>query len=175
MNIFFLDYSPETSAKAMTDKHIVKMILESAQMLCTAHRVLDGYPTIFTNDKGRKITRYSHPSKEEELYKSAYVNHQTNVWVRQTSSNYNWLYRHFLALNIEYRLRYKRTHSSWDRLAYLLSQFPKNITHQEMTPIYRAMPNVYKTECPIESYRNYYISEKLKNKKDTDRYQLIIY
>lgn len=174
MNIFYLDNDPMTAAQAMTDKHIVKMILESAQMLCTAHRVLDGSLISTVNNNGRHVKTYTHPTHEDVLYKSAYVNHPSNVWVRENTSNYNWLYRHFAALNIQYRLRYRRTHATWDKLGFVLSSFPINIAVGEMTEIPKAMPDKYKNDCSVTSYRNYYESEKIKTEKDYERYVSIL-
>ena len=58
MNIFYLDKNPNTAAKMMCDKHIIKMILESAQMLCTAKRVLDGKLYMAKTKNGRNIKRW---------------------------------------------------------------------------------------------------------------------
>ena len=82
MNIFYLDRNPVIAAQMMCDKHVVKMILESAQMLSTAHRVLDG------DDR----------ANETGLYKMAHKNHPSTIWVRASSENYRWLWKHFDAL-----------------------------------------------------------------------------
>ena len=91
MNIFYFDECPVISAEAQPDKMLVKMPLETAQMLCTAHRVLDGDE--YADSVG--------------LYKTAYKNHPCTVWARQSRGNYEWLYVHFLALAMEYNFRYK--------------------------------------------------------------------
>ena len=96
MNIFYFDECPVVSAEAQPDKMLVKMPLETAQMLCTAHRVLDGDE--YADSVG--------------LYKEAYKNHPCTIWARESSSNYSWLYRHFLALGMEYNYRYGKTHAS---------------------------------------------------------------
>ena len=90
MNIFYFDDCPVKSAEAQPDKMLVKMPLETAQMLCTAHRVLDG------DDYADSVG----------LYKEAYKNHPCTVWARQSRGNYEWLYTHFLALGMEYTYRY---------------------------------------------------------------------
>ena len=71
MNIFALAKSPEVSAQMACDKHVVKMILESAQMLCAVQRVQDGEMYYGKSANGRKIKRWRHPDtiKEQVLYK----------------------------------------------------------------------------------------------------------
>lgn len=128
MNIFYLSKSPDIAAQLQPDKMLVKMILESAQMLCTAHRVLDG----------------DEYADEVGLYKIAYKNHPCTIWTRDCSGNYWWLYKHFLALGREYEYRYKRTHLSIEKLADALYTMPENITRGLMTPVAQAMPDEYK-------------------------------
>ncbi len=144
MNIFYFYDCPKLSAKAQPDKMLVKMPLETAQMLCTAHRVLDG-------DTYADLTG---------LYKTAYKNHPCTIWARESIANYAWLYAHFHALNEEYEYRYGREHGSYAKLAEPLSRPPENIPHTEQTPIRLAMPDEYKSDDPIKSYRNYCIAEK---------------
>ena len=84
MNIFFLDKRPDNAAEMHNDKHCVKMILEYAQMLSTAHRVLDGENV--------------HP----DLYKIAHKNHPSTIWTRSSKQHYDWLFRLFRMLSAEY-------------------------------------------------------------------------
>ena len=95
MNIFVTDPDPVISAQTLCDKHVVKMVLESAQMLSTAWRDFS--------------TKYS---DDNELYKTAHLNHPCSIWVRQARENYKWLYRHFVALCDEYTHRYGKSHAS---------------------------------------------------------------
>ena len=111
MNIFYFNHSPITSAEAQPDKMLVKMPLETAQMLCTAHREIDG-------------DKYA---DEVGLYKKAYWNHPCTVWARESKLNYLWLYVHFLALGSEYKFRYGREHASITKLAEPLKKIPDNI------------------------------------------------
>ena len=99
MNIFYLDKNPKIAAQMQCDKHVVKMILESAQMLCTAHRVLDG------DDYANKMG----------LYKLAHKNHPSTIWVRSSYKIIEWLYDHMIALMNEYTYRYGKKHAT-DRL-----------------------------------------------------------
>lgn len=144
MNIFYFYDCPKLSAKAQPDKMLVKMPLETAQMLCTAHRILDG-------DEYADLMG---------LYKKAYENHPCTIWAREATANYAWLYAHFDALNTEYNFRYGRDHASYTKLAEALSRVPMNMPQAEQTPIRLAMPDQYKSDDPIESYRNYCIHEK---------------
>ncbi len=144
MNIFYFYKSPTLSAQAQPDKMLVKMPLETAQMLCTAHRILDG----------------DEYADQEGLYKEAYINHPCTIWARESSANYWWLYSHFIALGAEYTHRYGKIHASVDKLWKPLFTMPKNIFKGAMTPLAQAMPEEYKDEDPIVAYRNYCINEK---------------
>ena len=145
MNIFYFSECPITSAKAQPDKMLVKMPLETAQMLCTAHRIVGSED--YCN--------------EHSLYKKAYYNHPCTVWARECSANYLWLYAHFLALGREYKFRYKREHASITKLKIPLVRLPANIKMAyEKTPLAQAMPDEYKNDDPIKAYRDYCTHEK---------------
>ena len=156
MNIFYFDDCPVESARAQPDKLLVKMPLESAQMLSTAHRFLDGEEWKDWADK-------------HQLYKIAHLNHPCSKWVRETSENYSWLYRHFVALSIEYSHRYGRSHLSFDKLSGPLMELPQNIEIGKMTPVAQAMPDEYKHEDPTVAYRRYCINEKHYAKWEQNR------
>ena len=143
VNIFYFYDSPIDSAMAQPDKMLVKMPLETAQMLCTAHREIDG------DEYADKVG----------LYKRAYWNHPCTIWARESKLNYLWLYTHFLALGCEYKFRYGREHASITKLEKHLKKIP-NITKKSFTPPAQAMPEEYKDENPIVAYRNYCINEK---------------
>lgn len=163
MNIFYVDRDPYVAAKYLGDKHVVKMILESTQMLCTAHRVLDGVPITFMNAKGKKRTSYQFPDlkKEEMLYKPTHINHPCNIWIRNSVHAYCWLYRHACCLADEYTNRYNKTHKCTDLLSTFLRRWPENIPNNLFTHPPLAMPDQYKLTNSIESYRNYYYHEKV--------------
>ena len=149
MNIFFLDRRPDTAAEMHCDKHCVKMILEYAQLLSTAHRVLDG------DD--------AHPN----LYKIAHKNHPSTIWTRSSSQHYDWLFRLFRMLSAEYSIRYSngvfKVHKSWEKLGKLLETAPKNIEDNGWEDPPQCMPEYCKDENDVvEAYRNYYINEKSK-------------
>ena len=142
MNIFYLDKCPHKAAELQYNKHVVKMILESAQMLCTAHHV--------------------HGNPDDVPYKQAHLNHPSTIWARENASNYEWLFHHFCALSKEYKKRYGKNHLSYTKCFHPLSLVPKGIdgTWYGVTKMPQCMPDEYKDECSIQAYWNYYIGEK---------------
>lgn len=157
MNIFWLDNCPDTAAQYHCDKHVVKMILESAQLLSTAHKILDGQETVKYSKSGARLKDWVLPdTRELVLYKASHVNHPCAIWCRTTHANYGWLYRLFLALGNEYSRRYAKQHLSITKLADELALHPDGIKEGELTTPALAMPDECKTNDPVESYRNYY-------------------
>jgi len=161
MNIFYLDRDPEIAAQMMCDKHVVKMILESAQMLCTAHRVLDG------DEYAEKMG----------LYKLAHKNHPSTIWVRSSFYNYRWLFKHYDALMEEYTYRYGKIHAT-SRLRDALLRPPRNISLSAKGGFSlldksgdppQCMPDYCKGEDTVLAYQNYYILEKSGFAKWTKR------
>ena len=140
-----MDSNPTIAASNLLDKHIVKMPLESAQMLCTAHRVLDNVDVV----------------AGQPIYRSAYKNHPSTIWARQTSENYSWLYRHFIGLCEEYASRYDKIHLCDTKFAHALSHLPKNIPYGDFIQPPQCMPLHCKVEGDsIAAYRKYYQTEK---------------
>jgi len=137
MNIFYLDKDCVTSAQYHTDKHVVKMILEYSQLLCTAHRLLDD-------------------DVDDRLYRATHKNHPSAKYVRYTDSNYKFVYRMFTALCDEYTYRYGKVHLTDTKLRELLKTPPKNIPVGQMTRMFQAMPDEFKCCDSIIAYRNYY-------------------
>ena len=153
MNIFYLDHDPCAIPPMMVDRHITKMILESAQMLSTSHRIIDNVDN-------------------EVLYKATHVNHPSNKWIRESKSNYNWLYNHFCYLGMEYKFRYGKVHKSISRLSDVLRFAPKNLEDVGLTKMPCAMPQEYIiSDDPIVNYRNYYNHGKKHIHKWTKRPQ----
>jgi hypothetical protein len=172
MNIFYLDTSPKKSAELMSSKHVVKMILESAQILSTAHRVLDGTQGFTLSTAGRLRKYWYHPERlyENSLYKATHINHPSCIWARESSENYLWLYHHFLSLCQEYTLRYHKTHATYIRLNKILANIPNNIPKAQFSEPPQAMPEEYKMKSSIQAYRTYYIEKKLFTEKDRINY-----
>lgn len=171
MNIFYIDTDPVIAAQSMVDKHVVKMILESAQLLSTAHRYLDGRLVEGVSKTGRKAKRYVlDDSREPVLYSATHINHPSAVWCRESVENYNWLVEHFYALMSEYTHRYNKTHKCFGDLSYMLQSPPKNLKDWDWTTMPSAMAEEYKIgDDPIENYRNYYRFGKAKMHKWTNR------
>ena len=165
MNIFYLDHDVRKCAEMHNDKHTVKMILEYAQLLSTAHRVLDGEQTPwFTTAAGRKKREWMlYDDRQNILYAATHLNHPSAVWVRQSTENYLWLSNLLVALCEEYTHRYGKTHKvERDGLCFvLLKNVPANIGNKGWSEPTPAMPDEVKIPGDsIASYRNYYINNK---------------
>ena len=162
MNIFYLHPDPQKCAEYHCDKHVVKMIIEYAQLLSTAHRIRDGQEYTDLTANGRKIKRWRlSDEREQRLMKASHVNHPSNIWARANHLNYKWLYEMWCHLLDEYTHRYGKIHAC-ARLRDILAQPPVNIPvglrETEPTP---AMPD----ECKIAndslaSYHKYYNEKK---------------
>lgn len=148
MNIFAVDRCPKISALHLHDRHVVKMILESAQMLSTAQRL--------------------YGNNHDKFYKTSFAKHPCTLWVCASEANYKWLYTHFKALCDEFKHRYNRYHKS-SKLTSLLASIPSGMPSKELTDFVLAMPDIYKEENTIESYRKYYLNEKIHNNFWTNR------
>lgn len=125
MNIFVTSNCPYESAMALDDKRVNKMILESAQMLCTALYEHGGV----TIDNGSCVFT----DTNERAYKPTHKNHPCNVWCRETRTNYNWLLKHFKALYKEYNMRRGKVHAS-SKLYDSLRDFAHYIPEGDITP-----------------------------------------
>ena len=171
MNIFYLDPDPKTCARYHLDKHVVKMIVEYAQLLSTAHRVLDGEEYYDLSKNGRKVKRFKLPNigLERVLYKACHINHPSAIWVRHSTENYRWLFKLWNELCKEYTHRYNRQHATFMKLAIDLVQLPKNIPKNIFTQPTLAMPEYCKNDDALISYRTYYINEILYMAKYTKR------
>ena len=141
MNIFFLDWDVNKCAKDHCDKHVVKMILETAQLLCSVHHT-DGQVT------------------PQVPYKLSHKNHPCSIWTRSSLTNYLYLCELGLALCKEYTNRYGKRHKSQDVIEWCLINKP-NIKDIGFTEPPKAMPDEYKVSDVIESYRNYYRGAKM--------------
>lgn len=140
MNIFFLDENPKLSAQYHVDKHVVKMILETAQLLCGVHHMTE------------QVT-------EQVPYKLSHKNHPCAIWARESLSNYLYLCELGLELGKEYTYRYGKRHKSIDVIEWCIVNKP-NIPDIGFTKPATAMPDEYKVDSVVESYRNYYMGAK---------------
>jgi hypothetical protein len=139
MNLFYLDKNPYKCAKALCDKHIVKMILEHVQMLCTiARKYMDIIP--------------------EQLYKSTHVNHPVVKWVEESIQNYQYLIVLTAIMGREYTHRYGRKHASI-KVMYKLPMI-LSLPDIPFTQPAQAMDDKYKGNDSVQAYRSYYLNEK---------------
>jgi hypothetical protein len=171
MNLFILDNDPVKAAQLQCDKHVVKMIVESAQMLSTAHRILDGDVEMRESKSGKRLVKYwVHPDNDLEdiLYRVAHQSHPCTIWTMESNNNYNWHYVHFVALCDEYTYRYGKVHSSDTKLREILATPPKNIPVGYKTKQPLAMKS--NPECMFEdvvkSYRAFYQTKQ-------DRFKMV--
>ena len=178
MNIFYLHPDPKKCVQMHLDKHVNKMLIEYAQLMATAHRVLDGKEYEDRTKNGRRIKRWYHPTWNDELYLAAHVNHPSAIWVRQSDAHYRWLYRLWAHLHDEWMYRHDKEwhpnmfHKSYSSQSYMLVNTPKNLlkkfdigtkypTYLDfLTPPPQAMPDYCKRNDTIAAYKNYYIKEK---------------
>lgn len=145
MNIFYLDRDPQRCAAMHCDKHVVKMILEYAQLLSTAHRVLDG----------------DQNADSQGFYKATHKNHPSAVWVRESWAHYVKLHTILGHLLDHYLIRYKKDHkvrssNLWWKLRFV----PQNIPVNGFTDPPQCMPDYCKDDDAVVAYRTYYIKEK---------------
>ena len=139
------------------DRHVTKMCTEYAQILSTTHRVLDGSEYTEKSINNRNIKRWSLTDiREVHLYKSAYVNHRSVKWCRESQQNYYWLYNLFLDLLAEYQYRYNKVHAC-SKLIPFLGLAPNNINWNPFTEPTPALDVQYIVpNDSLTSYRNYY-------------------
>jgi len=142
MNIFFLHMIPRICAMMHCDKHVVKMILETAQMLCAVWHIVD-------------------PDHEfhDPPYKLAHKNHPCTIWARESLANYNWLCQLGLELSKEYTYRYGKRHASESYIKDMSEMIPP-IPDDVFTTPAQAMPDMYKDDDSVVAYRTYYFFDK---------------
>ena len=138
MNIFVVDEDPQQAARDLCDKHVVKMPLESAQMLCTVLMELGvlGVP-----------------------YQPSHRNHPCTRWAATTRSNFDWLVTHGRALCNEYTKRYGRRHKSEDVIEWC-AQHRDELPDGPLTPHAQAMPDTFRSTSAVLAYRTYYREAK---------------
>ena len=171
MNIFYMHRDAKQCARMHNDKHIVKMILEYAQLLSTAHRILDGKLVDGVSKSGRKAKRYELPdARDGVLYTATHSNHPSAVWARSSEVSYRWLFSLWIQCMDEYTHRYGKEHAS-SRLIEALNKDPSNIKYGvDFTEPPPAMPEHYRVPGnAIQSYHNYYIGDKRDMSRWTNR------
>ena len=174
MNVFYLHPDPVICAQMHCDSHASKMCCEYAQILSTAHRVLDGEIWFGKTINGRRIARYFHPDSDmnENLYKASHINHPSTAWARANDQNYQWLYDMWTALCNEFEHRYDKPHASFTKLEYYLLVPPHNIKKgifTQPTPAMKEFSHCIVEGDSLKSYRNYYWDAKRRFAKWTKR------
>ena len=137
MNIFYLHNEPKLCAQYHVDKHVVKMILETAQLLSTAHWL----------------------TGTEGPYRMTHKRHPSTLWTKSNTSNYKWLCKLGMELCKEYTYRYGKIHKTQKHLEWLSNNIP-NIPDGEFTPPTLAMPQVFRCDDNLLAYRKYYMYGK---------------
>lgn len=166
MNIFYLHYDTKICAQEHLDKHVVKMIVEYAQLMSTAHRILDGNHYFAKSKNGRRIARWKLDDyREDLLYHAVSYNHPSAVWVREDLSHYQWLWNLASELCQEYRYRYGGTTDKQHKTSLViqnLSFAPNNIPRTGLfAEPPQAMPEDVKVPGDsIQAYKNYYLKYK---------------
>lgn len=171
MNIFVLDSNHSKSVTYLCDKHVRKMTLETAQLLCNAHRMLDGFEGCLQkrgNNQWVENYRFVHPTdipdetrfKQGPMYLMSHPFHPCTVWTIQNSSNYEWLLLYFEAILAEFEYRFGKPHKSVELLP-LLKNFPLNIRNGTLLDNVHCMPDEFKTDNTVEAYRSYYRSKQV--------------
>lgn len=173
MNIFALHPNPRKAARWHVDKHVVKMLLETCQLLYTTHWVLY-YPDLREARSPIQLSRLqkakvvpdtmlSAPTSSTGQigYRPCHVRHPCAIWTRQTIGNYRWLCQLGLELAREYRFRFKKVHSCEPHIIWLSEHFPQGISLYPKRPFCMAMADEFKiSHNPVVSYRNYYKTSK---------------
>lgn len=141
MNIFVLDNNPRIAAMMMCDKHINKMLLESAQLVCSA----------INYKAGEQVTPY----------RTTHINHPSTIWTRASIDNFWWLTEHAKELNLQYKIRYGKLHNhkSWEVIKQVVKECKEYISVLPdigPTPFALAMPEEYKDANAVQAYRAYY-------------------
>lgn len=138
MNLFHLHKNPQIAATYYDDSRCVKIILEAAQMLCTAY----------------------HEKGIEAPYRATHRNHPMNVWVRSTHGNFMWTVAHAYALCIEYTRRFGKRHKSQDVIDWCWEHRFELDLQGDLTPPPQCMPSKYKCIDWVRAYRAYWEAEK---------------
>ena len=168
MNIFILDPDPKVAASYHCDKHVCKMILESGQMLCTAHWIkwlekLGKSRSDFRLVRDMKSYLFEKvPIEDQPPWKLTHINHPCSIWTRESYGNYIWHLILMKYLLVEYRERYQKDHKSWEVFFWLDKKIPPNI-NTGRTPFPVCMKEEYKiSNDPVECYREYYLRDKVR-------------
>ncbi len=174
MNTFILSSDPKEAARYHCNKHVIKMILESAQMLCASHwiHLLQSQEKSlgdFRRVRDAQTWAYENtPKNLQPPWKMTHMRHPCTLWTSKNVSNYHWQLRLCESLIHEYKLRYKKIHKTSHEAKWLSKNIPVGIKGEAITPFPVCMKDDFKIyeECGsidvVGSYRNYYIKDKVR-------------
>lgn len=137
MNIFILGYDLKSCVESCVDRHASKMVLETAQLLCTSLNLLG----------------------IETPYRSSHRNHPCRLWSGLSRGNFEWLCEYGAFISEEFKYRYKKCHKSGEVIKFC-SKYISRLPAGDRTPFAQAMPEEYKCNDPVLAYRNYYNGKK---------------
>lgn len=171
MNIFVLDEAQPKMVEYYVDDHVLKMIIESGQMLCMTnyvHVVLGYTPRDLTDDEKDEVKAFANQFREDSiedrpipyLPTKRHLNHPCTLWTRKSKSNWEYLQSLIFCLNLEYKYRFEseEDHKTYRNLKKL--EPPSDLKDKGLTDFPQAMPDEYKSDDAIQSYRDYYCGEK---------------
>lgn len=141
MNVFAVHRDPERAARALCDRHVVKMTLETAQILCSAARTHLG---------------------QRAPYRATHAHHPCVAWAAARRANWEWLVRHGLALADEYARRFGRVHRSRAVIARMARLGPPPKQAGRRQAFAQVMPERYRGPDAVAAYRRYYAGEKAR-------------
>ena len=169
MNIFYLDPNPELAAQYHMDKHVIKMPVEMAQMLCTNIYILNGLTSRTQSAKKENYESVlnmfrNFPPRENSVYPFylfAFPNHPCTIWLRSSIANTLWGLELFKHLCKEYSYRYNKVRDLEKVYEWLVENYPLHLINESLpTKPAQAMPENYFNECSVLAYRNYYMGDK---------------
>lgn len=165
MNVFYIDHDPVTAATWLCDQHVSKMILESAQMMCTAIRMNLGLDD---------VPREELPHELRFLYRKAHPKHGSTIWVGTSYDNFKWIFQHVVQMHHQHQLRFGTRHKSFRvaRIAWVYTMNRRGtkdavpFVEKGLTPPYMAfgpdLGHLKDPADPVDSYRKFYIADKSK-------------
>lgn len=167
MNIFVLDEAIPKMVEYYVDDHVLKMIIESGQMICMTnyvHKVLGYTPRKLSKEEKENVKEYSNRFREKNISErpipylptKRHLNHPCTLWARKSKKNWEYLKTLIFCLNLEYKYRYEsdEDHKTYRNLQKL--NLPSDLKDNGLTEFPQAMPDKYKSENAVDAYRKYY-------------------
>lgn len=163
MNIFYLDEDINKCVEYHCDRHVVKMTVESIQMLASAYYLQHGFNKKYKDLEDSEIQLMKEVFKgfpRSNIYRISHPHHPSTQWAAASINNWNWLLELGMCLSKEFTIRYNKIHATQPRYEWMKNNPPKNLSNNPWTHPPLAMPDIYKTSNHVEAYRNFYVNEK---------------